>query len=147
MLFDLVPNPVQLNLSNHMLTPAQLEAFLKFKSVQIFRMSFIKHNTQFLLKALTQYKNINLLELNSANITDQTITSFSECFSKRIRHLYIMDNYITDDGLESMFMNMQFSLESLHVSYNNLTSRSIEIINRYSYDIKNLHISKYISIY
>ena len=58
-----------------------------------------------------------------------------------------MDNYITDDGLESMFMNMQFSLESLHVSYNNLTSRSIEIINRYSYDIKNLHISKYISIY
>ena len=54
----------------------------------------------------------------------------------------MMDNNITDDGLEMMFLNKRQPVESLFVSYNKLTSRSIEIINRFSYEIKVLHISK-----
>lgn len=55
-----------------------------------------------------------------------------------------MDNDITDDGLEQMFLKMRQPLESLYVSYNDLTSRAIEVINKFSYEIKVLHISKYI---
>lgn len=54
-----------------------------------------------------------------------------------------MDNSISDDGLEAMFKNMQsYTLQSLYVSYNNLTSRSTEIIRNYAYNLKVLHISK-----
>lgn len=87
---------------------------------------------------------MHTLELNSANITDDILEKISSFFPAKLKHLYLIDNKINDDGLEYMFKNLVpgTNLESLYVSYNNLTQRSIEVINRYCYEIKTLHISK-----
>lgn len=67
-------------------------------------------------------------------------------FPLKLKHLHLIDNKIGDDGLDYMFKNMKCTLESLFVSYNNLNPRAIEIISRFCYDIKTLHISKYLFI-
>lgn len=146
LIHDIVPNPVQLILNSHQLTPSQLDSFMRFTSVQVLKMSFTKCNMHFLKSVLEKFQHLHTLELNSAGIDDEKIAELGHYFSK-IKHLYIMDNQITDNGLELMFENMRHSLESLYVSYNKLTHRAIEIINSYSYEIKTLHISKYLLPY
>ena len=42
-----------------------------------------------------------------------------------------------------MFINFQSNFESLYLSYNPLTSRSIDLIGKYSCYIQILHIAKY----
>ena len=41
-----------------------------------------------------------------------------------------------------MFHNFRHPLESLHVSYNNLTPKAVEVIGKSSYEIKVLHMAK-----
>jgi hypothetical protein len=36
------------------------------------------------------------------------------------------------------------TLDELYISYNKLTQRSIEIIHKYSFQMKKLHIAKYV---
>ncbi len=59
-----------------------------------------------LIKLFNAFPNLVQLELNSADIDDNIITQLSKCFPTKIKVLYIIDNKITDDGLENMFMNM-----------------------------------------
>ncbi len=66
------------------------------------------------------------------------MAQLSKCFPQKLKVLYIIDNKITDDGLESMFINMNHydisrqnnddkvhTLDELYISYNKLTQRSI----------------------
>lgn len=64
-------------------------------------------------------------------------------FPESLKHLHAIDNRITDEGLELMGKHMRCRLESLFISYNMLTERSIEILKKTSTDLKTLHISKY----
>lgn len=83
--------------------------------------------------------------MNSANVTDESVEKISTAFPSKLKHLHLVDNQITDDGLEYMLRNIQnhgIHLESLYVSYNNLGQRAVEILNKYCYDLKILHISK-----
>lgn len=59
-----------------------------------------------LIKLFSAFTNLAQLELNSADIDDAIITQLSKFFPQRIKVLYLIDNKITDEGLENMFMNM-----------------------------------------
>lgn len=65
------------------------------------------------------------MELNSASIDDDALMEISMYFPPKLKHLHLIDNKIGDDGLDYMFKNMKATLESLFVSYNNLTPRAI----------------------
>lgn len=60
------------------------------------------------IKFLRAYPNLTHLELNSCEINDDSLFNISKYFNPRLKVLYLIDNFITDDGLEQMFFNNMF---------------------------------------
>ena len=81
------------------------------------------------------------LELNSCEINDDLLFNISKYFTQRLRILYLIDNHITDDGLEQMFFHNLY-LEQLYISYNRLTFKCIESLSKKAHELKVLHIAK-----
>jgi hypothetical protein len=67
--------------------------------------------------------------------------NISKNFTQRLRILYLIDNHISDEGLEQMFLNNLY-LEQLFISYNKLTFKCIESLNKKAHELKVLHIAK-----
>lgn len=59
--------------------------------------------------------------------------NISKHFSSRLKILYLIDNHISDDGLEQMFSGFTLYLDELYVSYNRLTHKSIETLNKHAH--------------
>ena len=96
-------------------------------------------------KFLKSYSNLKHLELNSCDISDEMLFNISKYFTQRLKVLFLIDNHITDDGLEQMFNGSNLFLDELYISYNRLTHKGIETLNKYAHELRVLHIAKYIS--
>ena len=142
LILEEVPNPIELDLSDHHLTKQQLFTFLSCSSIQKLKMNFTNCDEEFLVEAFKHFPNLYEVELNSAEIDDEILARIAINFSKQLKKLQLMDNKITDEGLEKMFFNFKQSFDSLHLSYNSLTSKSIDVIGRNSSDLRTLHIAK-----
>lgn len=57
----------------------------------------------FLAIGLKNYVNLHTLELNTSQIDDLTLNEISPYFPDTLKHLYLIDNKITDDGIENMY--------------------------------------------
>jgi hypothetical protein len=133
MILELVPNPVTLDISNHRLSKDQLEELLARSSfhstVKVLKHNFTKLDEPMLVRFLKTFPNLVHLELNSCEISDDLLFNLSKYFTQRLRILYIIDNHITDEGLEQMFFHNLY-LEQLFISYNRLTFKCIESLSK-----------------
>ena len=145
LILELVPNPTTLDISNHKLSKEQLEMLLSrstiHSTVRILKHNFTVIDEPILTRFLKTFPNLVHLELNSCEINDDLLFSISKYFTQRLRILYLIDNYITDDGLEQMFFNNLY-LEQLYISYNKLTFKCIESLNKKANELRVLHIAK-----
>ena len=98
---------------------------LNCSSIQTLKYNFSKVDEKQIFKFLRSYSNLKHLELNSCEITDDILYNISKYFTPRMKILYLIDNYITDDGLEQMFSGITLTLEELYISYNKITHKGI----------------------
>lgn len=100
----------------------------------------------YLSRALPNFPNLHTIELNTARIDDEMLKEISVHFPSNLKSIHLMDNEITDDGIESMLTIMKNPqlIESLYLSYNKLTDKTISYLERKTKSIKTLHISKYV---
>jgi hypothetical protein len=70
--------------------------------------------------------------------------NISKYFTSRLKVLYLIDNHISDDGLEQMFGGVTIFLDEIYISYNKITYKGIETLNKHAHELRVLHISKYI---
>lgn len=73
LIFELIPNPHTLILSQHYLSPEELMLFSNLPYLKVLKMSFLACDKTFLSKSLKNYKSLEKLELNSSQIDDETL--------------------------------------------------------------------------
>lgn len=74
LIFELIPNPQTLILSQHYLSQDELGLFSNLPYLKVLKMSFMPCDKKFLSKSLKNYKNLEKLELNSSKIDDETLS-------------------------------------------------------------------------
>ena len=98
---------------------------LNCSSIQTLKYNFSKVDEKQIFKFLRSYSNLKHLELNSCEITDDILYNISKYFTPRMKVLCLIDNYITDEGLEQMFSGITLTLDELYISYNKITHKGI----------------------
>jgi len=116
---------------------------LNCSTIQTLKYNFSKVDEKQIFKFLRSYANLRHLELNSCEITDTILYNISKYFTSRMKILYLIDNHITDDGLEQMFSGITLTLEEFYISYNKITYKGIETLNKHVHELRVLHIAKY----
>lgn len=146
LLLELVPHPLTLDISNHRLNGEQLEQLLRCQSVQALKFNFTRIDKRLIQRFLKAYPSLAHLELNSCEIDDDILKELSAGFTSRLKKLYLIDNKITDEGIQNLFEGEtifnNLYLEELYVSFNKLTSKSIDLLAK-QHELKVLHIAKY----
>lgn len=97
------------------------------------KLNFTKVDERMLFRILSSYTNLKHLELNSCEISDDMLYNISKYFTARLKILYLIDNHLTDEGLDQMFNGVTLYLEELYISYNKISHKGIETLNKHAH--------------
>ncbi len=82
---------------------------------------------------------MDILDLGGAGLGDQAVLSISELFESRnkLKTIKLMNNKITDEAFPELLHRCRNSF-SLNLSYNNLTEKSLEWLEKEAVNLGNL---------
>lgn len=132
------PAIVHLDLSENRLDEPDLETVFAFSKLRVLSLNYLRLSAKFVEQIPRRLPELTRLSLDSNGVTDDSV---AELCNLRLVALSLVDNRITDTGAIAIANRLEF-IEELHLSYNQLTSKSVESISKYLYKLRVLHLAR-----